>query len=166
MKVLGKFFLLVAIAMITFTACDKDDDDNPDNNNNQNTSGGTMSCKADGTDWSATLAVVATKDDGLKVATATGTDANSHQCFFSINNYEGTGDYEIGGSLTNPNMARWTQGTGVNDQYTTTLGIGSGMVSVTEATDTGFKGTFHFTAKNSAQEEVTITDGVFEATFQ
>ena len=168
MKTIGKFFLLIGIAMISFTACDKDDDDNPDNanNNNQNPAGGTMTCKVDGTDWSADLSVVATKDDGNEIVSAAGTSANSHQCFFSINNFTGAGDYTLGGSLTNPNLGRFSQGTGVNDQYTTMLGTGSGMVSITEVSDTGFKGTFHFTAQNNAQEEISITEGAFEATFQ
>ena len=146
-------------------SCSKDDDDGDNGDNNNNIpSGNMMKCKVDGAAWEASLAVVASSDP--TVVTCTGSDSNSRQLMFSINNPDGTGSYALGGSMTNPNMGRWTTGLGQNDTYTTMLGQGSGTVNITAMDAEGFSGTFEFTAKNGAGEEVTISSGEFDAKFQ
>jgi hypothetical protein len=161
-------YLLVLIMTIgvVMVSCKKDDDDDDNNGNSgttPNTGQGTMTLKVDGVDWSATLAVQATNSNG--VLTVAGSDSNAQQCQVTIMNASGTGTYQLGGTPTNPNSGRWTKGTGQNDTYTTMLGIGSGTVTITELTANSVKGTFEFTAKNTPQEEVSITDGSFSATF-
>ncbi len=151
------------VAGLFFTSCSKDDDDNGDNGNGTPT-GNMLKCSVDGAAWEATLAVVATSDP--TVVTCTGSDSNSKQLMFSINNPNGPGTYNLGGSLTNPNMGRWTKGLGQNDTYTTMLGQGTGTVTIEAMDDTGFSGTFEFTAKNGAGEEVSITAGEFNAKFE
>jgi len=167
MNSFSKFFLLFGITMVMFTSCDKKDDDNPDDgNNNQNSATGMMTCKVDGVDWTASLAVVGSMTESAQIATATGSDSNAKQCQITLTGFTGTGDYDLGGTLTNPNTGRWTAGLNPEDTYTTQLGQGTGKVTVTEATATGFKGTFYFTAKNMSGAEVSITDGTFEVTYQ
>jgi len=140
--------------------CKKDDEENNDNPNNNNPVG-SMSLKVDGTSWTASLAVVATNSGGL--VTVTGSDSNAHQAQVTIYNVSGTGTYQLGGSMTNPNMGRWTAGVNPEQTYTTSLGLGSGTVEITELTDTNVAGTFSFTAKNSNGDEVSITEGSFNA---
>lgn len=164
MKKLTKLLAFGILAGILFVSCSKDDDENGDDNNNNIPSGNMMKCTVNGTAWEATLAVVASNNSGI--VTCTGSDSNSRQLMFSINNAAGTGTYTLGGSLTNTNMGRWTQGLGQNDTYTTMLGQGSGSVTISEMDNVGFSGTFQFTAKNGAGDEVTIASGEFNAKFQ
>ena len=164
---INKILLLLGLTFFLFASCSKEeDDDKADSGNNQQSPNGEMTCKVDGTNWSATLAVVATLDESAGIATVTGSDGSSKQCQVTINGFAGTGTYDLGGTLTNPNMGRWTASASLTDTYTTTLGQGSGSVKVTEVTDTSIKGTFSFTAKNSNGEEVSLTEGEFDAQIQ
>ena len=153
--------LIAFLATAVLAGCSKDDDENEPENNNPTT--GAMTLKAGGTDWSASLAVVATNEGG--VLTVTGSDSNAHQCQLIISNPSGTGTYPLGGAITNQSNGRWTVGLGQNDTYMTMLGQGSGTVEITELSSTSVKGTFSFTAKNGAGEEVSITNGSFNAAF-
>jgi len=162
MKAKTLLVMILSIGLV-ISSCKKDDDDNSSNSgSNNNTSQGSMSLKINGTDWSATLAVQATNVNG--VLSIAGSDANARQCQVTVINPNGAGTYDLGGSQTNSNSGRWTQGTGTNDTYTTMLGLGAGSVTITELTATSVKGTFEFTAKNTALEEVTLTSGSFSAT--
>ena len=161
MKVLSKMILIAFMATALLTACSKDDDNTDPENNNPTTS--TLTLKADGTAWSASLAVVATNESG--VLTVTGSDSNAHQAQVIIYNPSGTGTYTLGGAITNQSNGRWTVGLGQNDTYTTMVGQGEGTVEITELTSTGVKGTFSFTAKNGAGTQVSITEGSFNASF-
>lgn len=153
------FILMLSIGLV-LSSCSKDDDDDGDNGgNNPTPTQGTMTLKIDGADWNASLAVVATHSGG--VFSVTGSDASSKQCGITANGVNGTGSYELGGSLTNPNMGRWTIGTGQADTYTTLLGQGSGTLNINVLTETKTEGTFEFTAKNGAGETVTISSGTF-----
>lgn len=162
MKKLVTLTALLLLSGLVFVSCSKDDDGENENGNNTPT-GNMMKATINGTAWEATLAVVASNDP--IVVSCTGSDSESKQLMFSINNPTGTGEYPLGGNLTNPNMGRWTQGLGQNDTYTTMLGQGAGTVNITAFSDTEFSGTFEFTAKNSAGEEVSIAAGEFSATF-
>ncbi len=54
---------------------------------------------------------------------------------------------------------------GQSDTYSATGVIGSGEVTFTELTDKKAKGTFKFTAYNTAQAKVGITEGKFNVSF-
>jgi hypothetical protein len=159
-------FIFILSIGVALTACKKDDgDDDTGNGGNTPTPGqGTMTCKVDGNDWSASLAVVATNSNG--VFTVTGSDANAKQCQVTVMNVNGPGTYELGGSMTNPNTGRWTASTDPADTYSSMLGQGSGTVEITTLTTTKAEGTFSFTAKNTAQQQVSITSGSFSADIQ
>jgi hypothetical protein len=161
MKAITKLILIAFMATALLAGCSKDDDETEPENNNP--AGNTLTCTVNGTAWNASLAVVATNTGG--VLTVTGSDSNAGQCQVIIFNPSGAGTYPLGGNLTNQSNGRWTQGTGQEDTYTTMLGQGQGTVEITELSDTKVKGTFSFTAKNSAGTEVTITEGSFSSTF-
>lgn len=162
MKAITKMILIAFVATAVLTGCSKDDDETNEPENNNPTTGA-MTLKADGADWSASLAVVASNEGG--VLTVTGSDSNAHQAQVIIYNASGTGTYTLGGSITNQSNGRWTVGLGQNDTYTTMVGQGQGTVEITEISDTGVKGTFSFTAKNGAGTEVSITEGSFNSSF-
>jgi hypothetical protein len=154
-------FMLLSIGLV-LTACKKDEDEEEANGNNTPAPGtASMTLKVDGADWSASLAVVATNSSG--VFSVTGSDSNAKQCGISVMNVSGPGTYELGGSLTNPNMGRWTASTDPSDTYVTSLGQGSGQLVLTSLSDTHAEGTFEFTAKNKEQQTVTISSGSFKA---
>lgn len=158
-----KSLLIAALSFsLLFMSCSKDKDEtNPDNSTTQ---GNSLTCKVDGNAWTASLAVVATNSGG--VLTVTGSDSNAGQCQITLMNVKGTGTYELGGSATNPNTGRWTQGLDPNnDTFTTMMGIGSGSVEITELTSSKVSGTFSFTAKNMNSQGVSITDGSFSSDF-
>jgi hypothetical protein len=159
----SRILLIVLLSIgVVFTACKKDDDDDEGDGSNTAVPGtSSMTLKVDGADWSASLAVVATNTNG--VFSVTGSDANARQCGISVMNVNGPGTYDLGGALTNPNMGRWTASTNPSDTYTTSLGQGSGTIVITTLTDSRAEGTFEFTAKNSAQQTVSISSGTFSA---
>lgn len=161
MKTMTKLILIAFLATSILAGCSKDDDETEPENNTP--TGNSLTCKVDGTAWNASLAVVATNTGG--VLTVTGSDSNSGQCQIILFNPTGTGSYTLGGGMTNQSNGRWTEGVGQEDTYTTMLGQGSGSVEITELSDTKVKGTFSFTAKNSAGTDVSITEGSFTSTF-
>lgn len=163
MKKLNTLVTLLLLSGFIFISCSKDDDNADPGNGDDPPSGNMLTANINGTDWNASLAVVASSDPGI--VTITGSDSNAGQLMFSIFNPTGVGTYSLGGSLTNQNMGRWTQGLGQNDTYTTLLGQGTGTVTISEMTESGFNGTFEFTAKNGAQTEVVINSGEFNASF-
>lgn len=153
-------FALMAVS-VSLSSCKKDDDDNPNpENNNTN---GTMTAKVDGVDFDATLAVQATLDQGVFVVA--GNNGNAQQIQITLNNISSSGTYQIGGSMTNPNMGLYVDGPSAAESYTTIVGVGSGTVEITELTDTSAKGTFSFTARNTAGDEKSVTEGAFDVTF-
>ena len=156
MKTKRLFTILMLTIALGFASCDKDNDD--DNNNG---TGGTLTLKHDGTSWSASLAVAAANTNG--VLSVTGSDSNANQCNITLYNIPGTGTYDLGVTMTNPNTGRWTQGLGQNDTYTTMLGQGSGSCTITELSGSKVAGTFQFTAKNTLGTTITITEGSFTA---
>ncbi len=164
MKTLNNLTLLCLLMSFTFLSCSKDDETTGPEDGNNNSTKNTLTCKVNGVEWNASLAVVANNSNGI--VSITGSDSNAKQCNFSLMNVSGTGTFEVGVTMTNPNLARWTAGLDPNDTYTTTVGLGGGTVTITEFTSTGFKGTFEFTAKNSSMTEVSITEGNFNATFE
>lgn len=163
MKTLFQLALISFIGFTILSGCSKKDDDNSTPDNNSTPTGNSMNCKVDGNAWSASLAVVATNTGG--VLTVTGSDSNGKQCQVIIFSPSGTGSYELGNTMTNQSNGRWTGSPDPMDTYSTMLGQGAETVEITELTATNVKGTFSFTAKNSASTEVSITEGSFSSTF-
>ena len=153
MRKIAVLLSLMAVIIVFTTGCKKEED-------NPTPSGGTMSLKADGTEWSATLAVVASNSGGI--ITVTGSDSNAHQAQVIVMG-SSTGTYQIvqGGA----NSGRWTTGLGQNDTYSANGIIGSGTITITELTATSVSGTFSFQGVNTAQNTVSVTDGQFSANF-
>lgn len=147
--------MIILAATIGLMSCNKDDD------NNNSGFGGSLSLKHDGTSWSANVAVSAVNTNG--VLSITGSDGNSNQCNITLYNTPGTGTFDLGVSMSNPNTGRWTQGLGINDTYSTMVGQGTGTCTITELSASKVSGTFQFTGKNTAGTSVTITDGTFTA---
>jgi hypothetical protein len=157
MKKMRLFTFMILAAVIGLSSCSNDDD------NDNNGSGGSMTLKHDGTSWSASLAVAAANTNG--VLSVTGSDMSANQCNVTLYNIPGTGTYDLGVSMSNPNTGRWTQGLGQNDTYTTMVGQGTGTCTITELTSSRVSGTFEFTGKNTLGNSVTITAGSFSANF-
>ncbi|NOX87369.1 MAG: hypothetical protein GXO86_15660 [Chlorobi bacterium] len=152
--------LALALTLITgvvFSGCKKSNDDNPVAGN------GTMSLKHDGQAWTATLSVQGVNTNG--VVSITGSDSNANQAQVNIYQANGPGTYKIGPSGNAGSMGRWTQGIGQTDTYTANNVIGTGEVTFTELTDKKAAGTFKFTAYNTAQAKVEVTEGKFDVSF-
>lgn len=136
-------------------SCDKNDDDN------NNGTGGSMSARVDGTSWTASLAVAAANTNGVLSVTGSGSDGT--QCNITLYNIPGTGTYTVGGDPSNANTGRWTGSINAVDTYTTMVGQGTGTVEITELTASKVSGSFSFTAKNTLQNQVSVTQGTFSA---
>ena len=149
----GTFALVLAFTLL-FTACKKEEE--PD------LSEGELTCKVDGSDWEATLDVQASLGSQDLVAIS-GSDASAHQISLNILGVTGTGTFDVGGSLTNQNTGRWTEGIGQDDTYTTSVGQGVGTVEITKFDADVVEGTFSFTCANGSQVEKSITSGSFSA---
>jgi len=152
-----KIFAILAIAAIGSASCSTTDTPTP-----SVPGSGTMSAKIDGTAWSASLAVQAVKASGtLQVS---GSDAGGKQLNVTIMNYTGSGTYTLGGPSTSGNgtNGRWTAGTSSNQTYNTMVGQGEGTCTLTESGNS-VEGTFQFTAKNTDNVQVTVSEGKFKA---
>ncbi len=152
--------LTIALTLITgvvFTSCNKSNDNNPA------PGGNSLSLKHDGQAWSASLSVQAVNTNG--VINVTGSDSNANQAAIVVYQANGPGTYKIGPGGNAGNMGRWTQGIGTTDTFSASNVIGSGEVTFTELTDTKAKGTFKFTAYNTTQAKVEVTEGQFDVNF-
>jgi len=157
MKQIKLFAVLLLLAAISFSGCNKNDD-----NNDPSGSAGSMSLTVDGSNWSATLAVQAISNSG--VINITGSDSNANQASVILYGVSTTGTYQVGPG--NPsNQLRWTAGTDPINTYQANGVIGSGTVTITEITATKIVGTFQFTGYNTAQQSKVITNGAFDVNF-
>ncbi|RZK49936.1 MAG: hypothetical protein EOO99_04095 [Pedobacter sp.] len=127
---------------------------------------GSMSAKVDGKDWTAGLAVQASKAGGVLALGGTG---NGAQININIIAYSGPKSYPLGGPATgiNPNQAIYTITNPLPPvAYNTMVGLGNGSLNVTKDEGGYVEGTFSYTARNQAGVTVTITDGKFKAKVQ
>ena len=158
MKIRNLILGLVLIAGISFTGCKKEE-----TNPGGTTSNGSLTLKHAGSAWSASMSVQAVNTNG--VLNITGSDSNANQAAVTIFQPNGAGTYTIG-TLSNPgNSGRWTQGIGQTDTYTASNILGSGEINITELTATKVKGSFFFTAYNTDQNTVQVTEGKFDVKF-
>ncbi len=170
MKTLKTIILLFALS-VSLVNCDKDDDDTATGNVSQ----GTMTAKIDGTDFSnshnvgqATLAQLPSHNN--IVIQASNSDGKSINII--INNYTGTGTYEINSSGLNPNTAVYTE-TDISNPANTQIWQSPyqnspiGTVKITVETDDNLQGEFSFKAKNATDNsEKNITEGFFNLSKQ
>ena len=158
MKIRNLILGLVLIAGISFTGCKKEE-----TNPGGTTSNGSLTLKHAGSAWSASMSVQAVNTNG--VLNITGSDSNANQAAVTIFQPNGAGTYAIG-TLSNPgNSGRWTQGIGQTDTYSASSVLGSGEITITELTATKVKGSFFFTAYNTDQNTVQVTEGKFDVKF-
>jgi len=147
---------LVWTCLIVFTvvSCKKGDD--------AKVTEGSMSAKVDGKDWTAGLAVQATKASGVLGIGSTG---NGAQININVLSYSGAKTYPIGGGVTSTNttQAIYTTTALPPVVYNTMVGQGSGTLTITKDEGGYVEGTFNFTAKTTAGVNITITDGKFRS---
>lgn len=142
------------LLLLTIASCKKSDD--------TPVTEGSMSAKADGKDWTAGLAVQATKTSGVLAIGGTG---NGAQININVLSYTGVKTYPIGGGVTSTNttQAIYTTTSIPPVVYNTMVGQGSGTLVITKDEGGYVEGTFNFTAKTTAGVNVTITEGKFRA---
>lgn len=155
LKRISKLMLVALVSTVIFS-CSKDDDSLNGN--------GSINLKVDGSAWNASLAVQAVYDQGL--FTVTGSDSNAKQVNITVLNPEEGQTYQTGGLANYSIMGRWTAGLDPNETYSTAAVTSvSGEIKFTRLTDTKAEGTFSFKARNTNQDEVSVTDGKFSVNF-
>jgi hypothetical protein len=146
------------------TSCSKDDD----GGGGGNAAAGTITGKVNGT--TVTSSSQLTQANKVTVGstaslTMQGTNFDGKGFSFVINNFTGTGTYEIGGSSSVFVVANYIEGsvssTNIWSAPFDTDAL-RGEIRFSESTDDNVKGTFSFTAKNSSDNtEREITEGSF-----
>lgn len=146
---------IVAVALFSFliTSCSKDDSSTA-----PTASGGSMMASIDGSSWSSSLITQATVQGG--VLAVAGQDGSVRQIQLRVINYAGQGTYSLGSG--NMHLATVVTGTTANDMYTANMVAGTGSIIVTESTSSRIKGTFTFTARNTAGGTKSVTNGNFD----
>ena len=175
MKTLKQFVMLImAVSLITFTACSSDDDNDGGNNNGGNDH---MTAKIDGANWSAstdfdTTGASLTSNGGITVLAVQGSDNDGKAINFSIINYDGPGTYTTGDSVGNSNLIQYITITPVagwvsNGVTSLVGGLTPGSITISSDSDGVVEGTFSFDGYN-ADDTTTkvITDGEFRATVE
>jgi hypothetical protein len=140
------------LMVLLITSCKK--------NEESKVTGGSMSAKIDGRDFSATLATQATKASGVLTIAGTGSDG---QINIVIMSYSTPGTFQLGGTTTNPNNSSYTTTSTPIVSYSNMVGQGTGQIVVSSEKDGYVEGTFNFTAKNpSSGATVNVTEGKFK----
>jgi len=152
------FVIMMSMAFISLTSCNKDSDeaDNPV------LGGGTMTLKVDGTSWNASLASQAINTNGI--INVTGSDSDAHQVAITLMNVTEPGTYKVG-TMASQHGIRWTEGLNSTDTYVANFSIGSGTITITELSSTKIKGSFTGTVANTSQNTKSISDGTFDVSF-
>lgn len=168
MKTMKKtmYILLMALAVIiTATSCSKDDD----GGSGGDAASGIVKGKADGvlvtsTEQLTTATVI--NAGGTSTVSIQGTNMDGKGFNFTINGFEGTGTYNIGGGANVFIVANYIEGNSANPAatkiwtapYDDTV---AGEIKISESSDTKIKGTFEFTGKNDDGTFKEITEGSF-----
>jgi|GEM_PF-747904 hypothetical protein len=159
MKIMRQFTLaMIALLFLGLASCTKSDETMPEN---PILTDGSITLKADGVSWSASLAVQAVNTNG--VINITGSDANAKQASILLYGIHQTGTYQMAAGIAH--QLRWTAGLDQNDTYMANGLVGSGTITITELTATKVKGSFSFTGVNTTGASQSITDGIFTANF-
>ena len=117
-----------------------------------------MTASIDGSSWSSSLITQATVQGG--VLAVAGQDGSVRQIQLRVINFAGQGTYSLGSG--NMHLATVVTGTTANDMYTANMVAGTGSIIVTESTSSRIKGTFTFTARNTAGGTKSVTNGNFD----
>lgn len=132
---------------------------------------GTITGKVNGT--TVTSSTQLTQGSRVSAGTTTtlsmqGTNFDGKGYTFTVNNFTGTGTYEIGGSNSVFVIASYVEGNATNPLETAIWTAPyddtsvRGEISFSEVTDDNVKGTFSFTAKYPDDNSIkTITEGSF-----
>lgn len=163
--------LVMTLTAVTFTSCSSDDDGGDPADTTA--AAGTITAKVDGSNFtSLQITTFANKVTAGGQTTLTIQGNTQSQAFnLLINGYDGVGTYEISDTnvfivasyiepdINNPaNSQTWTapfQDSGI-----------IGEINISEDTESGVKGTFNFTAKNSNDGSTkVITDGSFNVDY-
>lgn len=146
---------LALLAFAFVMACGDDGGDPP-------VGAGRMTASIDGTAFSGTLAVQATRSGTLLSISAVG--SSSRQLSLNLTGVTATGTIAIGAGSTS--MGQYSSGT---QTWVSSLAGGSGSVVLTTLTTTHATGTFSFTAIPSTSTGATgnksVTSGTFDVTF-
>ncbi|MEO7361539.1 MAG: hypothetical protein ABI120_14495 [Gemmatimonadaceae bacterium] len=147
--------LAAATATVTVTACGDDGGSPP-------IGGGSMTATADGTAFTASLAVNASRVGNTLAVTAVG--ANNRQISIQLTGVTAPGSVAIGdGSASYAQLSQTSQ------QWISNIAGGTGTVNVTTLTSTHATGTFTFTGAalttTGAVGTKTITGGNFDVSY-
>jgi len=147
-----KLLFYCSLILIGMASCKKNED--------TKVTGGSMSAKVDGKDFTATLATQGTKTSGVLTIAGTGSDG---QINIVIMSYSSPGTFQLGGSATNPNNSSYTTTKLPIVSYSNMVGQGTGQIVIASEKDGYVEGTFNFTAKNpSSGATVNVTEGKFK----
>lgn len=175
--------LFVSTFILFTTGCKKEENPvNPDNGGNTQTGAGTMSCKVDGENWSATqipnspypaaFANLETQTN-YTLLTITGSQitgtSSASTIYLSLLNISSTGEYNLGAMTSysgNQGIATiaYSDGKGFGTTGETEY-IGKVTITKFDQTNKIVSGTFYFTAKGlsgGATGKKVITDGKFD----
>lgn len=176
--------ILVVSAIVLFTTgCKKEENPvNPGDGGNTQTGAGTMSCKVDGENWSATqipsspypaaFANLETRSN-YTLLTITGSQitgtSSASTIYLSLLNISSTGEYNLGAmTSTSGNQGIATMGYSDGKGYGTTGEteyIGKVTITKFDQTNKIVSGTFYFTAKGitgGATGKKVVTEGKFD----
>lgn len=145
-----KIFILALILGISTAniSCDKD-------------TLGSMSATIDGAQWEATIASVIAADYGEYI-TLVGFDLNTKKVFISIKaSSTGTYNLQVLESQTET-YALYLKSKDDESDGTKKYVSTTGTVTITKLADKKISGTFTFTAANSLEEVIEITNGKFD----
>lgn len=159
-----RFFSLTVlmIAIVALAAGCTKDDDNPVGNGNHNNNTAAMTGKIDGTSWKSVAAEATITGEEFDMLGVQGDSSASLSLQFTIENFHGTGTYELDGIDNTAFVIDLAKG---GDMVV--YGVAGpesqsgGELVVTEVTSTMVKGTFRFTAENTLGTKTkSVTDGV------
>lgn len=176
--------VLLAVSLLIFAGCEKKEDPTGPGNDggNTQTGAGTMSCKVDGENWSATqipmspypaaFANLETQTN-YSILTITGTQITSTSSastiYLSLLNITSTGEYNLGAMTStsgNQGIATiaFTDGKGYGTTGETEY-IGKVTITKFDTANKIVSGTFYFTAKGvsgGATGKKVVTEGKFD----
>lgn len=168
------YYLTLCLALV-ITGCSSDDDNAENNNNNQGGGGEFFTAKIDGVDFNASTdpatLIGGTKSSagGMTIVTGQGSTNSGDFINFSITEYNGTGTYTTGDSLTNPNQIQYGELNGqsadvwASNLATSAAGIAPGQIVITKDADGVIEGTFAFEGYNGVDMTTkSITQGSFK----
>jgi hypothetical protein len=156
MKTTRQLILSILFLAITFYSCSSDDDSGQGGGETN-----FMSAKIDGEDFFTDFPLYFSTTEQI-IAVSGQNDENTINIQIAIFNYNGPGTYTIDTNNQNENIISIIENGTV---WLTDQDNGSGTATFTEEGNF-LKGTFVFTAVNSNQETIIITEGQFNVQFQ